>query len=59
MREESAQYEVGIILQEFGKGSNLRESQRLLHLAMIKVSSGPGPALQFAKSEDDEAPKKI
>ena len=48
MREESVEYEEGIILQEFRKGFKLGE--RLLRPAMVKVSAGPGPA----KSEDED-----
>ncbi|KAI6673604.1 hypothetical protein NL676_001510 [Syzygium grande] len=42
MREESTEYEEGIILQEFRKGFKLGE--RLLRPSMVKVSAGPGPA---------------
>ncbi|GLT87515.1 hypothetical protein SLE2022_055940 [Rubroshorea leprosula] len=42
MREDSTDYEEGIILQEFRKGFKLGE--RLLRPAMVKVSAGPGPA---------------
>uniref|UniRef100_A0A0A9HIX9 Pco143734 n=1 Tax=Arundo donax TaxID=35708 RepID=A0A0A9HIX9_ARUDO len=48
MREESVEYEEGIILQEFRKGFKLGE--RLLRPAMVKVSAGPGPE----KSGDDD-----
>jgi molecular chaperone GrpE len=41
MREESSEFEEGIILQEFRKGFKLGE--RLLRPAMVKVSAGPGP----------------
>ncbi|OVA13771.1 GrpE nucleotide exchange factor [Macleaya cordata] len=42
MREDSEEFEEGIILQEFRKGFKLGE--RLLRPAMVKVSAGPGPA---------------
>eukprot|EP00268_Persea_americana_P018523 TRINITY_DN19274_c0_g1_i1.p1 TRINITY_DN19274_c0_g1~~TRINITY_DN19274_c0_g1_i1.p1 ORF type:complete len:383 (+),score=97.12 TRINITY_DN19274_c0_g1_i1:173-1150(+) len=42
MREESTEFEEGIIIQEFRKGSKLGE--RLLRPSMVKVSAGPGPA---------------
>ncbi|RWR74877.1 Protein GrpE [Cinnamomum micranthum f. kanehirae] len=42
MREESAEFEEGIIIQEFRKGFKLGE--RLLRPSMVKVSAGPGPA---------------
>ncbi|KAJ1279938.1 hypothetical protein BS78_04G193700 [Paspalum vaginatum] len=48
MREESIEYEEGIILQEFRKGFKLGD--RLLRPAMVKVSAGPGPE----KSGDDD-----
>ncbi|XP_020578469.1 uncharacterized protein LOC110023404 [Phalaenopsis equestris] len=51
MREESAEFEEGIIVQEFRKGFKLGE--RLLRPAMVKVSAGPGPA----KPEEDETIK--
>lgn len=47
MREDSSEYEEGIIIQEFRKGFKLGE--RLLRPAMVKVSAGPGPA----SPEDD------
>lgn len=52
MREESTEYEEGIILQEFRKGFRLGE--RLLRPAMVKVSAGPGPA-----KSDDADPTEI
>lgn len=42
MREESEEFEEGVILQEFRKGFKLGD--RLLRPAMVKVSAGPGPA---------------
>lgn len=51
MREDSVEFEEGIILQEFRKGFMLGE--RLLRPSMVKVSAGPGPA----KPEEDEAIK--
>ncbi|KAJ8471671.1 hypothetical protein OPV22_026014 [Ensete ventricosum] len=41
MHEESAEFEEGIIIQEFRKGFKLGE--RLLRPSMVKVSAGPGP----------------
>ncbi|XP_039136633.1 protein GrpE [Dioscorea cayenensis subsp. rotundata] len=46
MREDSMEFEEGIILQEFRKGFKLGE--RLIRPSMVKVSAGPGPA----KAED-------
>ncbi|KAL0359704.1 UNVERIFIED_CONTAM: protein GrpE [Sesamum angustifolium] len=42
MREDSAEYEDGIIIEEYRKGFLLGE--RLLRPSMVKVSAGPGPA---------------
>lgn len=47
MREESTEFEEGIIIQEFRKGFKLGE--RLLRPSMVKVSAGPGPE----KASDD------
>lgn len=51
MREDSTEFEDGIIIQEFRKGFKLGD--RLLRPSMVKVSAGPGPA----KSEN-EAPQE-
>ncbi|KAB2049463.1 hypothetical protein ERO13_A13G160200v2 [Gossypium hirsutum] len=51
MREDSTEFEEGIILQEFRKGFKLGE--RLLRPSMVKVSAGPGPA----KPEQGESPE--
>ena len=42
MREDSTEFEEGIILQEFRKGFKIGD--RLLRPSMVKVSAGPGPA---------------
>lgn len=42
MREDSTEFEVRIMLEEFCKGFQLGD--RLLRPSMVKVSSGPGPA---------------
>ncbi|KAI3885481.1 hypothetical protein MKW92_014941 [Papaver armeniacum] len=49
MREDSDEFEDGIILQEFRKGFKLGD--RLLRPSMVKVSAGPGSA----KTEDPAA----
>lgn len=41
MREDSTEFEEGIIIQEFRMGFQLGD--RLLRPSMVKVSSGPGP----------------
>ncbi|KAI4319658.1 hypothetical protein MLD38_033235 [Melastoma candidum] len=48
MREESSEFEDGIILEEYRRGFKLGD--RLLRPSMVKVSAGPGPA----KNEPDE-----
>lgn len=56
MREDSSEFEEGIILDEFRKGFKLGD--RLLRPAMVKVSAGPGPAKpeqQVAPSVEDDA----
>ncbi|KAK4481811.1 hypothetical protein RD792_012722 [Penstemon davidsonii] len=42
MREDSTEYEDGLIIEEYRKGFQLGE--RLLRPSMVKVSAGPGPA---------------
>ena len=42
MREDSSEFEEGIILQEFRKGFRIGDT--LLRPSMVKVSAGPGPA---------------
>ncbi|KAK8628181.1 hypothetical protein V6N13_063892 [Hibiscus sabdariffa] len=49
MREDSTEFEEGIILQEFRKGFKLGD--RLLRPSMVKVSAGPGPS----KPEQEES----
>ncbi|KAL5708367.1 hypothetical protein ACHQM5_019167 [Ranunculus cassubicifolius] len=41
MREESSEFEEGIVIQEFRKGFRLGD--KLLRPSMVKVSAGPGP----------------
>ncbi|KAJ8479913.1 hypothetical protein OPV22_023640 [Ensete ventricosum] len=56
MREESMEFEEGIIIQEFRRGFKLGE--RLLRPSMVKVSAGPGPLKavdENAVGEDGEA----
>lgn len=42
MREDSSEFEEGVIIEEFRKGFKLGD--RLLRPSMVKVSAGPGPA---------------
>jgi molecular chaperone GrpE len=51
MREESVEYEDGVVIQEFRKGFKLGE--RLLRPAMVKVSAGPGPEKSGDDDDDD------
>ncbi|CAH8320145.1 unnamed protein product [Eruca vesicaria subsp. sativa] len=52
MREDSEEYEEGIVLKEYRKGFLLGE--RLLRPSMVKVSAGPGPE-KFSEAEGEEA----
>lgn len=58
MREDSAEFEEGIILYEFRKGFLLGD--RLLRPSMVKVSAGPGPEKsdEAAPSEEDDSSEK-
>ncbi|KAK7290704.1 hypothetical protein RIF29_05307 [Crotalaria pallida] len=51
MREDSTEFEDGVIIQEFRKGFTLGD--RLLRPSMVKVSAGPGPA----KPEQEAPPE--
>ncbi|XP_010549722.1 PREDICTED: uncharacterized protein LOC104820807 [Tarenaya hassleriana] len=51
MREDSSEFEEGIILEEYRKGFMLGD--RLLRPSMVKVSAGPGPAKAH---QEDEKP---
>ncbi|KAJ4849378.1 hypothetical protein Tsubulata_019096 [Turnera subulata] len=42
MRDESTEFEEGVIIEEYQKGFKLGD--RLLRPSMVKVSAGPGPA---------------
>lgn len=42
MREDSTEFDEGVIIEEFRKGFKLGD--RLLRPSMVKVSAGPGPA---------------
>ena len=55
MREDSTEFEEGIILNEFRKGFLLGE--RLLRPSMVKVSAGPGPEKsdEAAASEEHDS----
>ncbi|KAL6988617.1 hypothetical protein U1Q18_014370 [Sarracenia purpurea var. burkii] len=49
MREESIEFEEGIVIEEYRKGFKLGE--RLLRPSMVKVSAGPGPAVKAESTE--------
>ncbi|KAK1404569.1 GrpE protein-like [Heracleum sosnowskyi] len=53
MREDSDDFEEGIILQEFRKGFLLGD--RLLRPSMVKVSAGPGPAKSESVQPSEES----
>ncbi|CAK9180827.1 unnamed protein product [Ilex paraguariensis] len=52
MREDSTEFEEGIIIQEFRKGFKLGD--RLLRPSMVKVSAGPGPAKAESSGPSEE-----
>jgi molecular chaperone GrpE len=56
MREESAQYSEGIIIEEFRRGFVLGD--KLLRPAMVKVSSGP-PTPEGDVQQVPEAEEKV
>ena len=55
MREDSTEFDEGIILDEFRKGFLLGD--RLLRPSMVKVSAGPGPEkpAEAAPSEEHDS----
>ncbi|KAK9099492.1 hypothetical protein Syun_026537 [Stephania yunnanensis] len=55
MREESTEFEEGIILEQYRKGFKLGD--RLLRPSMVKVSAGPGPAKPEVSETSEEAEK--
>ncbi|KAF7801417.1 protein GrpE [Senna tora] len=52
MREDSTEFEDGIIIQEFRKGFILGD--RLLRPSMVKVSAGPGPTKPESEAQEEE-----
>ncbi|KAA8519023.1 hypothetical protein F0562_016203 [Nyssa sinensis] len=52
MREDSTEFEEGIIIEEFRKGFQLGD--RLLRPSMVKVSAGPGPAKPEPVGQSEE-----
>eukprot|EP00271_Cylindrocystis_brebissonii_P010404 TRINITY_DN26586_c0_g1_i1.p1 TRINITY_DN26586_c0_g1~~TRINITY_DN26586_c0_g1_i1.p1 ORF type:complete len:353 (+),score=86.06 TRINITY_DN26586_c0_g1_i1:134-1192(+) len=57
MREDSDLYHEGVVMLEFRKGFTIGE--KLLRPAMVKVSSGPGPANSSPPSSVDATPSVI
>ncbi|XP_027350851.1 uncharacterized protein LOC113861937 [Abrus precatorius] len=55
MREDSTEFEDGIIIQEFRKGFKLGD--RLLRPSMVKVSAGPGPVKPEQEAPQEEQAK--
>lgn len=55
MREDSSEFEEGIVIEEFRRGFRLGET--LLRPSMVKVSAGPGPAkpAEETSSSGDQA----
>ncbi|XP_019263185.1 PREDICTED: uncharacterized protein LOC109240949 isoform X2 [Nicotiana attenuata] len=59
MREDSEEFEEGVVLEEYRKGFKLGD--RLLRPSMVKVSAGPGPAKPETaepKEEQNEVEEK-
>ncbi|CAA0837377.1 Co-chaperone GrpE family protein [Striga hermonthica] len=52
MREDSTEYEDGVVIEEYRKGFQLGE--RLLRPSMVKVSAGPGPVENGCPEEANE-----
>lgn len=52
MREDSTEFEEGVIIEEYRKGFKLGD--RLLRPSMVKVSAGPGPAKAEAGGSPEE-----
>lgn len=52
MREDSTEYEDGVIIEEYRKGFQLGD--RLLRPSMVKVSAGPGPAKPETGGQSEE-----
>ncbi|KAH6820847.1 Co-chaperone GrpE family protein [Perilla frutescens var. hirtella] len=52
MREDSTEYEEGVVIEEFRKGFQLGD--RLLRPSMVKVSAGPGPAKPETGGQSEE-----
>lgn len=52
MREESTEYEDGVVIEEYRKGFQLGD--RLLRPSMVKVSAGPGPAKPETGAQSEE-----
>ncbi|GKC04076.1 GrpE nucleotide exchange factor [Tanacetum coccineum] len=57
MREESTEFDEGVVIQEFRKG--FRIGERLLRPSMVKVSAGPGPEItdSVSPSPDTQVPE--
>ncbi|XAR69518.1 hypothetical protein NMG60_11001136 [Bertholletia excelsa] len=53
MREESTEFEEGIIMDEYRKGFKLGD--RLLRPSMVKVSAGPGPGKPESTDQSEAA----
>ncbi|KAL6555280.1 hypothetical protein OROGR_006538 [Orobanche gracilis] len=51
IREDSTQYEDGVVIEEYRQGFQL--GGRLLRPSMVKVSAGPGPAKPNDQEEDN------
>lgn len=57
MREESTEYEEGIVMQEFRRGFSI--GTKLIRPAMVKVSAGPGPTNGAPEAEVEEVTEEL
>ncbi|KAL3357327.1 hypothetical protein AABB24_017829 [Solanum stoloniferum] len=57
MREDSSEFEEGVVLEEYRKGFRLGD--RLLRPSMVKVSAGPGPAKPETTEPKEEEQNEI
>ncbi|CAN4109365.1 unnamed protein product [Withania somnifera] len=57
MREDSSEFEEGVVIEEYRKG--FRIGDRLLRPSMVKVSAGPGPAKPETTEPKEEEQNEV
>ncbi|CAN4118707.1 unnamed protein product [Withania somnifera] len=57
MREDSSEFEEGVVVEEYRKGFKLGD--RLLRPSMVKVSAGPGPAKPETTEPKEEEQNEV